>query len=47
MRPRVRIATRPFQGQLGTLSKGGKHITLDGSNVVLIAYWYKFYPATI
>jgi hypothetical protein len=34
-------------GQLGILSKGGKHIVLDGSNILLIAYHYRYYPATI
>jgi hypothetical protein len=44
---KVRVATRPFQGRVGTMSKGGKHIILDDSNVILIAFWYKFYPASI
>lgn len=44
---RVRITTHPFQGKLGTLGKSGKHISLDDSNVILLAKWFKFYPATV
>jgi hypothetical protein len=44
---KVRIATRPFMGRVGTLAKSGKCIVLDDSNVILLARWYKFYPATI
>lgn len=42
---KVRIATRPFQGRTGTLAKSGRCIVLDDDNVILIAKWYKFYPA--
>lgn len=44
---KVRIATRPFMGRVGTLSKGGKHIRLDDSNVLLLAKCFKYYPATL
>lgn len=44
---KVRIATRPFQGMVGTLAKSGRCIVLDDTNVILIAKWFKFYPATL
>jgi len=41
---KVRIATHPFQGKVGTLAKSGQCIVLENTNVVLIAKWFKYYP---
>lgn len=43
---KVRIATNPFRGMIGTLHKSGSMIVLDGTNVILIAKHYRFYPAS-
>jgi len=43
-KPKVRIATSPFRGQVGTLAKSGRCIVLENTNIILIAHWFKYYP---
>lgn len=43
-KPKVRIASHPFQGKIGTLAKSGKCIVLENTNIILIAKLFKYYP---